>query len=452
MIDSAYIVKLIQQLSHYFETLLWAFVSLIVGSALLFLLLKVQEVSFKKILSPAFKNILGVLVAIGQIFLLVVVCLFFWVNYRYPQPALEIPQDFLADTSWVRDDLRLYFIDGNQLRSIQINGKEKQDVLVASDPIKEYHFSPDGKYLLVVTTRAIYLLDRKTHAQLEHIDSLEMIGPTAQWSGSVSGIRWSPDSRRFCYEIARWSMYAVHNSIYVYDIPTNKKRPIEALRRRLSSLYWDRSGENLYYLQTAVKDTSVHTYPFEVNVFRIPLLSLQPEFVTKIPRDQSQIPISNLRLRGIDLDFKTDEFVFRQGRTIDVFVSDEGQHLGIDKDDYLYYVPNRWFRNRLLKISREPRISDMPRHSYRGGELTIAQIRWIPGGRYVIMLHRYLGVLILEPATRKLGLLVAAQGNTFGWYVRGIDRKKRDFIPLLEESPKGSPAGESSREGTKTRH
>lgn len=433
---------LVQQLSRYFEIFLWIFVVLTSCSVLLFIFLKGREASFKKIFRTAVQNVLFALVAVGQLLLFLVVLYLFWMNYKHAAPAIQFPEDVLADTSWVREDFRIYFIDGNQLRRIRLNGRDKHDVLIAPDPIKEYLFSPDGKHLLVATTREIYLLDPDDPARGERIDSWQPTDAMDQWSGAVSGIRWSPDSRRFCYEIARWSSYSAQNSAYVYDIMEKKKRAVQAPTRRLSSLYWDRSGENLYYLQTAAKDTSVHAYPFEVNVFRIPLVSLRPEFVTRIPRDRSQIPIGNLRIRGIDLNLETDELSFRQGQTANVLVSDKGRLLGIDEDDYLYYVPKRWFRNRLLKISREPRASDLPRHPYQGGELTITQIRWIPGGRYAIMFHRYLGVLILEPATRKLGLLIAAQGNTFGWYAPNI-RQQQDFIPL--EESEGEPSFTESK-------
>jgi len=61
-------------------------------------------------------------------------------------------------------------------------------------------------------------------------------------------------------------------------------------------------------------------------------------------------------------------------------------------------------------------LSKLPRHQYKGGNLVVDQIRWIPGGRYVIMQHQDLGVLVLEPSTGKVGLLVHAVGENFGWY------------------------------------
>jgi hypothetical protein len=88
-----------------------------------------------------------------------------------------------------------------------------------------------------------------------------------------------------------------------------------------------------------------------------------------------------------------------------------------------------------LRIRREARPSDIARHAYKGGELTITQIRWIPGGRYAIIHHRYLGLLVVEPATRKIGLLIAAtaKGNAFGWYDKNA-YLHAGSIPAVEAS------------------
>ena len=90
--------------------------------------------------------------------------------------------------------------------------------------------------------------------------------------------------------------------------------------------------------------------------------------------------------------------------------------VGVDQEDYFYYVPLRWFRKRLFKIPREPLSTAIPRYQYKGGSLVISRIRWLPGGRYVMMDHKFWGTMILEPSTGKVGLLVQAQGHTFGWY------------------------------------
>ncbi len=84
----------------------------------------------------------------------------------------------------------------------------------------------------------------------------------------------------------------------------------------------------------------------------------------------------------------------------------------------MYTTKTRWFRKRLFRIPREINKEDMTRYHYKGGDLVIDHIRWIPGGRYVIMEHKYWGVLILEPSTGRIGSLIQAHGRAFGWYQR----------------------------------
>ena len=415
MTESAQFNATTQHLSNYFEIFFWIVFGVTIVFGLLVLLLRMREVSLQAISKAAIQNILFSSVVVGQFFLLLAVCYLFWFNYYNPAPVIQFPGDVLADTYWVKDDLEIYFIDENRLQSVEINGRNKRDVLAAADPVKEYHFSPDGEYLLVATSREIYLIDRDT-GQKQLIDSWGQPDAVGEWEGVISGIRWAPDSRRFCYEVARWSSYSSQNHLYIYDVQEKQKRTFQSPTRRISSLYWDRAGLNLYYVEREAKDTSVHAYAFDVNVFRIPLASLRPEFVAKIPYDRSGIPTANLTVRGIDLSLEGNVFSFSQGTARDILVSDKGKVLGMDDDDHLYYVHGEWFRRRLFRIQREARPSDIARHAYRGGDLTITQIRWIPGGRYAIIHHRYLGLLVVEPATRKIGLLIAAKGNAFGWY------------------------------------
>lgn len=417
MIDEARFLDISGRLSNYFEIFFGIVTGVTIVFGLVVLLVRMREVNFRAVSQTAIQNILFFIVTAGQSLLLLAVSYLFWFNYYHPAPAIQFPEDVFADTSWVKDDLKIYFIDGDRLQSIRINGRDKQDVLTAADPVKEYHFSPDGEYLLAATSREIYLINRDT-AEKYFVDSWAQPDESGEWRGAISGIRWAPDSRHFCYEIARWSSYSSQNNLYLYDIQGKQKRMLQSPTRRISSLYWDRTGTNLYYVEKEAKDTSAHAYPFDVNVFRIPIASLQPEFVVKIPSEQANIPVANLLVRGIDLFLDADALSFKQGILKDVLISDKGKSLGIDEDDHLYYVSKKWFRTRLIRIQREARPSDIARHPYKGGDMTITQIRWIPGGRYAIILHRYLGLLVIEPATRKIALLIAAQGNTFGWYDR----------------------------------
>ncbi len=414
---------IVQRLSNHFELFFSVVVVMTIFFVVLFLSLKLKEISLKDIFRSAIRYILFMTIVVGQITLISIVGYLFWLNYQKPALRFQFPEDILSNTHWVKDNLRIYFIDGRHLRSIRVNGRDQRDVLTADEFIKEYHFSPDGKHLLVVAGQKLYSVDLENWRSVL-IDSVGGLESSGDLKGVLSGIRWAPDSRHFCYEIARWSRYSSQDRLYVYDIENGEKRAIQSPARRISSLYWDRSSGNLYYLRHEAKDTSVHTYAFDVHVFRIPLATLVPESVAEIPSERSSVPIENLNIRGIDLFLDADQLSFTQAPIPQSLVSEKGSALGIDEDDNLYFVAQNWFRKRLCKIPREPVLSDMSRYQYKGGDLVVKQIRWIPGGRYVIMQHRYLGVLILEPVTGKIGLLIEADGHTFGWYkdIRQIHR------------------------------
>ncbi|MFH0984169.1 MAG: hypothetical protein V1882_01385, partial [Candidatus Omnitrophota bacterium] len=294
-------------------------------------------------------------------------------------------------------------------------------VFSGSDPVKEYHFSPDGKCLVVVTQGGLFLVDRKTN-QSERIDALQEMASAqgqeqaTEIKGNIGGIRWAPDSRKFVYEMARWSKVSSQDNVYLYDLQGKKKRMIQSPTRRISSLYWDEKSENLYYLYHESKGPSKEMSDYEVAVFRIPVVDLTPELIVRIPVEDASVPVENLDLRGIDLFLDGDKLSFGVPGKENDLVSETGVKLGIDEKDYLYFVSSKWFRKRLYKIPREPRPDDIARYQYKGGDLVIGHIRWIPGGHYVIMEHRYWGVLILEPSTGRIGLLVRANGHTFGWF------------------------------------
>jgi len=314
------------------------------------------------------------------------------------------------------------------LRSVGVNDRGSREVFVGKDAIKEYHFSPDGGYLLILTQKELFLLDRK-NGGTQLIDTLEIPEiqpPQAQevaLKGSISGIQWAPDSRKFVYQIARWSRFSAQESAFLYDVKANRKKMIQSPARAVSSLYWDRLSENLYYFYHEAQDTSAGASPFEIKVFRVPIATLTPELIARIPFEKASVPVENLVLRDIDLFLEGGRFSFGRPDQKNDLVSEKGTSLGIDENDYLYYVNFKWFRKRLFKIPRDPKLTDLSRYQYRGGDLILDDIRWIPGGRYVIMEHKYWGILILEPSTGKIGLLIRANGHAFGWYQDKSARK-----------------------------
>ncbi len=415
--------NLVQDLSNHFEMFFSVMIIAGIFSLVLFVSLRIKYISLKNVFRMALPSIFFWVAVVGQAVLVMTVIMLFWINYKQPPPPFLFPEDVIGTTRWVEEDLRVYFVsDKNQLRAIRLDGREGEDVFTAPAAITGYHFAPDGHALLITTKEELYYVDIATK-QSRLIDSVRGIGLSQDLKGALGGIRWSPDSRKFCYEMGRWSSYSSQDNLYVYDLAGDVKRPIKTPTRKVSSLYWDREGRDLYYLRHKAEDPSVHAYSFAVQVFRIPLDTLEPELIEEILQEKSDVPLKNLALRGIDLFLEEDTFSFVPGSEKKQLLSEKGPSLGIDEHDVLYYIPNKWFRKRLFKIPREAAISEVPRHQYKGGDLVFDEILWIPGGRYVIMRHRYLGVMVLEPATRKIGFLIEVKGENFGWYTSAREGK-----------------------------
>jgi hypothetical protein len=362
------------------------------------------------------------MILVGFCFLLQYV---YWINYGRPTVQRVVREDSKEiltsqDTYWINDPLQLFYVRNNELRTISLNGKNDRSVFKLEEPILEYSFSPDNKYLLTITAPALYLVDIKGLT----IRKIEEIFPPGQkvspeFRGSISGCQWSPDSSRFVYEVSRWSKFTTQFNTYIYDVTNLQKNIIKSPTRKLSSLFWDKNGENLFYFNYEERDTLLYDYPYDVKVFRVPLTNYVPELVTEVPYDKRDLPLERLKERGIDLIPGTTA-VFRD-KAPDILVSEKGLRVGIDSDDFFYFVPNQWFRRRYFRI---PRRSDpiSQRYAYKGGDLLIEQIRWLPGDKYVLLRHRDWGFLIFEPGTGRLGLLGLKDGSNFGWaFYKGTD-------------------------------
>ncbi len=436
--------KTVGFLSNHFELILYLFLACAIIVIVLLLVLKLSDFKARDAFFTTLQNIIYITAMSSLLLLVSLAGYVYWTNYYSLAEIFEFPKDVSPNTHWINDSSSVYFIDGNELKSIQINGQNAQSVFAAKDPIREYVFSPDGKNLLINTYQSLYLLPLKTRQSIL-IDSVTALADNSlatqksdeKVKGAISGAHWSPDSKKFCYEISRWSQYLSKDQIYIYDLEEKNKRAIDSPVRKSSALYWDKKGENLYNLYQEAVDTSLHDYSYEIKVSRISLTTLQSELVAQIASNQSTVPVDHLLLRDIKLFLEGDRLRFNsQSQSRERFVSDAGKLLGIDKDDHLYFVNDRWFRKRLFKIPRHAVASEIPRYQYKGGDLTVQDIRWLPGSRFAMLDHHYLGVLILEPATNKIGQLVEINGHTIGWYTdisKEIDSRKIQEIPSLDE-------------------
>ncbi len=410
---------LINFLSNHFERILAINIFLVIGIAVIFIALKIRSYAHLGVAEIGRKSLQSLLyhgLIWGEVVLLGLTSYIFVINLGEKQ-ALDDTLPVFSTTEWVKEDMTIYFIAGNDLISIRPNGSQRQKVFEAQTLISSYHFSPDGRYILIVSENNLYQYDRfsKSADIVETID-VSSAAKEEKAKGLITGIEWSPKSDKYCYRIVKWSRYSSTEKWYVYAVHTREKRAVNAPARIIKTLVWDAAGDNLYYPTFKAMDTSVSGYPYEVTLFKVPLTTLEPKLILEFPFSQPELPPENLALRGIALFLPPTPLSF--GRTEKrqlSWVSSRGTQIGIDASDHLYYRPYRWWQKRLYKI---PRFSDPAlRHQYRGGRLVIENPRWLPFGRYVIMDHTFWGVVILEPSTGKLGILTNDKGNTFGWYV-----------------------------------
>ncbi|MCR4337895.1 MAG: hypothetical protein NUV91_08850, partial [Candidatus Omnitrophica bacterium] len=150
----------------------------------------------------------------------------------------------------------------------------------------------------------------------------------------------------------------------------------------------------------------------------VPLSTMKPELALKLPWQSTAVPDHVLGSYGIKFfkPFLPLSFNITKAKYFS-WVSPKGSRLGIDREDHLYYVHNRWWRRRLYKIPRVPLGGGFEeKKDQQGGRLAIQDPQWFPSGKYVILDHYFLGILILEPQSGRIGILVNDKGHTFGWF------------------------------------
>ncbi|MBP9855555.1 MAG: hypothetical protein KBD53_11870 [Candidatus Omnitrophica bacterium] len=338
----------------------------------------------------------------------------YWANNKVPFVDFDMYEKMSKNTDWVKEELDLYLVNENILVSMDLNGKDQTKVFQVEEEIRDFQFSPDGKYILISTYTGIYVYDR---ANKSHwlVDSVSLTPDLDDVKGTISGISWSPTSKYFSYEKSRWSNFGSQSSVYVYQIDSPEKRPIKSPTMELSSLHWDSTGENLYFLKHGSNELDENKIIYKIQLYRIALSDLNVQLVTDISMDENKFPTPHLEMLGIHLYQPYKSLSYARIRDYEELVSKKGDVIGIDEYNFLYYK-DKWFRKRLFKVKREVDNTKLPTYLNTQGEPVLQQIRWTPSGKYVVMDHPYWGILILDPKHRKIGQLYPFEVSAYGWY------------------------------------
>ncbi len=407
-------------LSAHFEELVLLNVFALVLSAIVVIAASFRRPS-KKAALRFINNFLFIVLVGGEAILFILMGYIYWLNYK-TRPLLPIEERLVYRTDWAKDRTEVFYISGPNLYSIRIDGTDSRTIFKAEQPIREYHFSPNGRYLVVVTDNSLHLVDQaRGETRL-----IEKIPPETEGQYVLRAVSWAPDSKKFAYEKAFWTSFSSQSRFSVYNIADVKTFPLRTAMHKISFLFWDRKSDALYFFQQQARDPSEAEHHFWIKLYKIPLKTLEPEYMAQRPAKQFDLNASLFTSLGADIFYEGAALSFDRIEDGSFWISPEGASLGIDEDDYLYYLKGRWWRKRLFKVPRDPVPGEIPRYQYAAGPLAIRHVRWLPGDKYVIMDHKVLGILILDPSTGRLGQLTYTPGHTFGWY-RPVNRSSQSL-------------------------
>ncbi|MFA5087820.1 MAG: hypothetical protein WC552_02160 [Candidatus Omnitrophota bacterium] len=406
--------KLLEFLGTHFEIIFLVNLLALVILAVFFVFSRAREWTVSGIV-VFLRRLLFYTVVAGELIVVISGGYVYWLNYQQKSES-SLTDRVLPNTGWIKDPSTVYFVSDNELLSVQTNGANLKKIFVSEDAIRQYHFSPNGRYILIVTEKSLALAEVAV-SKTEVLERIDVSSQGNDLNAVIENVGWSPDSQRFCYEISKWSRHSSQANYYVFDLATRKRSVIKSPARRFFLLLWDEGGENIYGINQEALDTQFYAYPSRLRIFRIPLSNLTPELAIEIPTKTTAIPYARLELSGIKLfsDGKKISFDVADKNRL-MWVSDKGSKVGIDQADHFYYVRNQWWRKRLFYVPREPVEGDLAHYWPQGGKLPIRGLKWLPGSRYVIIAHNSLGVLVLEPATGKIGQLIKRPCSAFGWY------------------------------------
>ncbi len=415
-------------LLNHFEHIIWTYLVFTIGLSAVYLAVKIRDLFFEdrgEGLVRLGRAVLFYGTVFGQSLLLLTIGTVSYVNIRH-KPPLDDRLVIGTDTRWARDDTRIFYIAGDRLISILPDGSGRKVHFRAPGPIRAYRFSPDGRHITVLTDDELFLLRTGD-------DSVRLIagwrtgnlpvGGEGTLRGMIGGVRWAPGSDRFCFRTARWTPFSSQEGWFVYDLAEGRLRPIASPTRRFPDLYWDQTGGALYLPWFGVRGPAEAANPYEVRLYRVSLDTLRPRLVLKFPFDRPELPWDHLALRGIHLYAPRGDLAFGRAGPLQWGARRIGR-VGIDDDDHLYYIVNRWWKKRLYSVPRVPDAA-VDADPYENGRLVVQDLRWLPSGRYVVMEHLYYGILILDPVGGRVGILGSDRGRAFGWYTPPASSRPR---------------------------
>lgn len=400
--------------SNNFESIFY-FIGILLFSLLVFSFLLSVNIQIIQPLILFMKQLLAVVVIPLIVVFILTGSYVYWQNYFKKVEDIQFPRDLNMTTDWVKGNIVLYYRTGDEFHSIDLNGQNDQILFKGRGHLKEYQFSPNGRQILLLTDQGLFLLTMSSN-DIEVIEPVDSVQQSFVLKSVVSNVHWAPASDKFCYEVTKWSEASSNEKVVVYYVDKKIKREVTTSVISVSNLYWDKAGEFLYFLKYAYKDEYAKGNNYEVKVFTIDPTTLSVNKGTTFTTKEKVLPLDRLSIGGIELFTENEDRIFgAQHEQQHQWKSETGRTIGIDEKGYLFFVRNQWFQKRLFHVPQVQQQQDPTKYNYKN-DYVLSDFRWLPGGKYVLMSHRYFGVIILDPESGKMGMLTKSKAESFGWY------------------------------------
>ncbi len=350
-----------------------------------------------------FNRSLFLLVICGELLLIFLYGFIHWEDTRKGICAAILP-----DTFWVNSKFPIYFITGKDLVTINLDGTGFKYLLEPPDPVREYHFSPDGKFILAVTDQELYKID-KMNQRWELVDSLSPLARERKTQGYISQIKWAPDSQKFCYALYQWSPVSSQDTFYVFDMLIGQKSAVKNPFHKISEIYWDTDSKNLYYYTHELKSLK-DPKAYEIRIFQIPLQTLTSHLISTFPASSYLIESFPLGSHGISLYLPKRDLTFKRlKQKRSMAISEKGWKAIFESNYSLYYEKKKGSRIKLYRFTKDKKRREVP----------VQDIVWIPGGQIFILIHETSGALVVKPSAAKMGKLIDIPMDAMGLYWQG---------------------------------
>lgn len=340
----------------------------------------------------------------------------FWSEHPFLQPG-GLEQALRMRTDWAVYPREIFYTVGHELFSVNIDGQQRRRRFEASSDIQQAIFSPDGRLLAIKTSTDITVLNLTDDQAYLIYDTRLDQGFSHDANIMVGGIQWSPDSSKVCFFVQKSSQVSSHTNWIVHDIRARQDMLVALGVRQTAFLVWSVDSSKLYFSQ--VRSIEGQGKPqYRVSWFAIALANNAMTQIADVVSSKMEIPDHELADHGIALYRQNKNFRLDASQTLSslsAVESSSGKKIFVNTDLQLCYQSAYGVRYPLFGLSQ---MKDYVLFPPEGQEraFTVQEARWLPSEKYVLLKHYTHGLLVMDPVSRRIGILAQGRIGVFGMH------------------------------------